>query len=161
VTGIDVADAQIEAARTRAANAGVPNVSFVTANLDAGVPFPNECFDVVTGIAVLAMVFDPIAVLNELHRVLKPRGHLLLEVPNLAYLPRRLALLRGHLPRVSAGHGWDGGHLHNFTLDSLRNLLRTHGFVVERVTGSGIFAPLRSWRPSLLTGNLILVSRRA
>src|SRR5260370_40245223 len=68
VTGIDVADTQVEIALERASLASVPNATFLRANLDAGLPFPDQYFDAVTAIAVLAMVFDPVAAVGELRR---------------------------------------------------------------------------------------------
>ena len=160
VIGMDLVEAQIAAGQRRASVSGLHQVSFLVGNADDGFPLEDEQFDVVTAIAVLAMLFDPVAVIDELHRVLKPGGYLVLEVPNLAYLPRRVKLLVGRLPTVSSGQGWDGAHLHNFTLGALLDLLRRHGFHAEHCTGSGVLAPLRTWRPSLLTGNLIISSRK-
>jgi ubiquinone/menaquinone biosynthesis C-methylase UbiE len=160
VYGVDVAYTQVALARERAHARGANNVTVAVTNADVGLPFPDAAFDVLTSIAVLAMLFDPYAVVAEMRRVLREGGTLVLQVPNLAYLPRRLALLGGRLPRVSRGYGWDGGHLHNFTLGALRDLLQARGFRVERVTGSGIAAPLRAWNPSLLCGDLIVVATR-
>ncbi len=160
LVGIDVADVRVRTAARRATLAGLDNVSFAVANIDLGLPLQDASIDVATVVAVLAFIFDPQALLDELHRVLTPGGHLVFEVLNLAYLPRRLALLAGRLPRHSTANGWDGGHLHNFTKAALAEELPLHGFAVEQWTGSGVLAPLRTWWPSLLTGNLIAVCRR-
>src|SRR5712691_9772217 len=42
VTGVDVADTQIKAAQERASTGRAGNVTFLTANLDAGIPFADE-----------------------------------------------------------------------------------------------------------------------
>jgi ubiquinone/menaquinone biosynthesis C-methylase UbiE len=160
LVGIDVADAQIRAATDRLTQAGARNTHLVQANIDRGIPLRSEQFDVVCVVAVLGFVFDPVYVLAELRRVLKAGGHLAVEVLNLVYLPRRLALLAGQLPVQSACIGWEGGHLHNFTRGSFEELLRDSGFVVETVTGSGVLAQARSWWPSLLTGNLIVLATK-
>jgi ubiquinone/menaquinone biosynthesis C-methylase UbiE len=159
-TGIDVSDVRVATAAKNVTRAGLNNVSFAVANVDLGLPLQDASVDVATVVAVLGFIFDPIALLDELHRVLRPNGRLVFEVLNLAYLPRRLALLSGRLPRHSTADGWDGGHLHNFTQAALAETLPLHGFGVERWTGSGVLAPLRTWWPSLLTGNLIAVCRR-
>lgn len=44
-------------------------------------PFSSECFDSIFCSQVLEHVFNPIEFLNEIHRVLKPEGVLLLTVP--------------------------------------------------------------------------------
>jgi len=160
LTGIDIADVRVRAAAKNAASRGLDNVSFAVANVDHGIPLCAATVDVATAVAVLGFIFDPLALLKELHRVLKPGGQLVIEVLNIAYLPRRIALLFGRLPRHSTADGWDGGHLHNFTRSALAQALELHGFHVEHWTGSGVLAPLRNWWPSLLTGNLIAVCRR-
>jgi hypothetical protein len=79
----------------------------------------------------------------------------------MAYLPQRLRLLAGRPIRTSYWtKGIDGGNLHYFTVDSLRRLMSAAGFAIEVVTGSGVFAPLRTWRVSLLCGNIFIRGRR-
>jgi ubiquinone/menaquinone biosynthesis C-methylase UbiE len=160
LVGVDVADTQISGARSQLAAAGVDNVQLVLANIDTGLPLASRQFDVVTAIAVLGIIFDPVAALEELRRVLKPGGCLAIEVLNLVYLPRRLALVMGRLPAQTTCHGWEGGHLHNFTRAAVLDLLQTHGFALQHCTGSGVFTSLRTWWPSMLLGNVIAVSTK-
>jgi SAM-dependent methyltransferase len=159
VVGLDISADQLDAARGAVRDSG-QRACFVLGNADTGLPFSDAQFDAVTAVAVLAMTFDPIFIVRELRRVLKSGGSLIIEVPNLAYLPRRLALLTGKLPRVSDGYGWDGGHLHNFTEGAVRELLHAGGFRVELSSGSGVLAAPRAVWPSLLTGNLIVLARK-
>ena len=63
------------------------------------------------------------------------------------------------MPVHTTCHGWEGGHLHNFTRSTLVQLLHSRGFQVERCTGSGVLTPLRSWWPGLLLGNIIVRAR--
>jgi methionine biosynthesis protein MetW len=158
--GVDLSAQAVLGARRRLAAAGLRAVALAVADLDRGLPFRDATFDAVTCVSVLPHVWDPFAAIAEMRRVLRPSGVLILQVANLAFLPRRLALLAGHLPRVSVAPGWDGGHLHAFTLGSVSHLLRGSGFVVEAVTGSGVLAAWRRAWPSLLSGDLILVGRR-
>ncbi|MDQ3809972.1 MAG: class I SAM-dependent methyltransferase [Chloroflexota bacterium] len=155
LTGVDVSDAQLAAARARLHR----RADLVQANVDRGLPFRSREFDTVTAIAVLSFVFDPVALLEEIKRVLRPGGLLALEVLNLVYLPRRLRVLVGQLPAQTSCHGWEGGHLHNFTRPALLRLLDERGFRVERCTGSGVLTPLRTWWPGLLLGNVIATAR--
>jgi SAM-dependent methyltransferase len=159
LTGVDLADVRVRGAAADVSSR-FPNVRFVQADIDTGLPLQAESVDVVTSVAVIGFIFDPLPLLEELRRVLRPGGQLIVEVLNLAYLPRRMALLTGHFPRHSTAPGWDGGHLHNFTQGALADALDAHGFTVERWSGSGVLAPLRTWWPSLLTGNLIAVCRK-
>lgn len=134
--------------------------SAVAANADGSLPFPDASFDTVTTIAVIAHVFDLTAFVQELRRVLTPGGLLVVQTPNLAFLPRRLNLLLGKQPWTSLGYGWDGGQLRSFTLGSLRTLLTESGFAVTGLAGSGFLPALRAPRRSLLSGDLIIFARR-
>lgn len=121
------------------------------------LPFGADTVDVVTMISVLQFTYDPYVVLGEAWRVLRPHGTLVLEANNLVYLPRRLALLGGQLPRTSVSVvGWDGGTLHYFTRPALDALLRETGFLPVAWSGSGVFARWRRWWPGMLCGDLIV-----
>lgn len=157
--GLDLsADACRAAASALTAAGHAPLV--LQAGLQA-LPFRDGAFDAVSAVAVLQYAVDPYAAFAELHRVLKPGGTLVVQVPNLGYVAHRLALLAGHLPRHSTAPGWDGGTLHAFTAGSLAHALEASGFHLAHLTGSGVLAPLRAWWPALLTGDLIAVATRA
>ena len=64
-------------------------VQVVTATL-AGACFPDASFGVVTMFHVLEHVLDPCAVLTEVHRVLRPGGRVVLQVPNIDSWQSRL-----------------------------------------------------------------------
>lgn len=73
VVGIDIGESQVETARTRAREEGIPNAHFQTGNITS-LPFDDGSFDAVFVNAVLCHVSDPRAVLGEMKRVLKPGG---------------------------------------------------------------------------------------
>ena len=155
--GVDISETAIEQAHVRARIQGVANTQFTVVNVNSEwLPFSDGTVDAVTCVAVLPWLFDPYAVMQEFHRVLRLGGELVVETNNLAYLPRRLALLMGKLPRTSLQVGWDGGTLHYFTMGALCKLFEESGFRVVARTGSGAFARWRNWWPSLLTGDLII-----
>lgn len=157
IYGIDISKSLILKAKELLKRNKIENVTLEICDVNRGLPFKNEYFDTVTSIAALAFFLDPYFVMSEFNRVLKNKGILIIEVPNLAYLPRRFTLLFGKLPKVaSTNSGWDGGHLHNFTKEEMERLLTDSGFKIVKVTGSGIFANLRNWWPSLLCGNIII-----
>jgi len=157
VYGVDISSEKISKAKKQAKDENIKNVIFDIYDVNGGLKFKKEYFNAVTAIAALAFFFDPYFIMSEFRRILKKGGVLIVEVPNLAYLPRRITLLLGHLPKVaSTDIGWDGGHLHNFTQNSLVKLIENSGFRVLKITGSGIFANLRNFWPSLLCGNIIV-----
>lgn len=88
--------------------------------------YPDNFFDVITLWAVLEHVPDPTATLNEIHRILKPDGLLLLRVPNLSSWDARLF-----------GSMWVGldapRHLFVFSPRALTSLLKQTGFKVKRI----------------------------
>ena len=82
VVAIDVAADQIEQARRQAQGLGLRNIEFQVA--DAYSPrLPEDSFDVVYCRYVLEHVRDPLRVLQEMRRVLKPGGKALAQENNI------------------------------------------------------------------------------
>lgn len=134
---------------------------FVEADIDRNLDFESNYFDTIICLAVLEHVYDIYALVKEMYRILKPGGYVIIEVPNIAYLKYRIKLLFGILPVTSSEYnwefiGWDGGHIHYFTLKKLCELFEAVGFKVIEKTGSGFLASLRNWWPSLLTGDIVI-----
>lgn len=77
--GIDLSGELVARARTRAR--GVPNVEYRTGDVVA-LPFGDGSFDAVYSERVLLHVVDPQAAMQELHRVLRPGGRLLVVDPD-------------------------------------------------------------------------------
>jgi SAM-dependent methyltransferase len=73
VTGIDVSDARLAAARKRANGAGVA-VRFVHADMTAPLPFADAAFGAGVSRLSLMVAPDPAAVLREVARVVAPGG---------------------------------------------------------------------------------------
>jgi SAM-dependent methyltransferase len=117
------------------------------------IPIDSEYFDAVFAGEVIEHVFDTDHFLDEIHRVLKPGGSLVLTTPNLASLYNRLALLIGYEPftnnpslRYPLGHIVEfdpgrpdivpsGDHIRVMTLKSLRKMLERHSFLVTDIQG--------------------------
>ena len=62
------------------------------------LPFPSEYFDLVLFASVIEHLYNPRFALNEIERVLRPGGWLVLEAPNAVSLGRRLDALAGRNP---------------------------------------------------------------
>lgn len=131
-------------------------------------------YDVVIAIDVLEHVFDAFGFVRNCNQLLKPGGWLFLRIPNLCYFKRRFAVFTGNLPVTSSWfdtpgsfrswkerHGWDGGHLHFFTIAALRWLLEDEGFHCHawRDVGTRAEAARRIW-PGLLFGNIAVSARK-
>lgn len=67
-------------------------IQFKTCNLDEGhIPFPDNYFHVVIFTGVLEHIFAPPSdTLNELRRIMRPKGKLIIGVPNIARLNNRI-----------------------------------------------------------------------
>lgn len=72
------------------------------------IPLPDESVDVVVSQDVFEHIEDPLAVLRECRRILKPGGHVIILTPNMWYPPLAAARLLPHrvrqiLNRVATG----------------------------------------------------------
>ncbi|WP_172385826.1 bifunctional 2-polyprenyl-6-hydroxyphenol methylase/3-demethylubiquinol 3-O-methyltransferase UbiG [Streptomyces sp. MNP-20] len=123
---------------------------------DGGLPFASGTVDAVLFSEVVEHLVDPDSALDELRRVLRPGGHLMLSTPNLAAWYNRGLLLAGVQPVFSevslrAIHGRPGrevvGHLRLYTARALREFVTASGFDVVRLAGApfhGVPRPLRA-----------------
>jgi SAM-dependent methyltransferase len=123
--------------------------------------FPDGSFDSISLVHVLEHTPDPLAVLRECRRILRPSGELFLGVPNYDALGRRWL-----------GREWDGldvpRHLHHFRAPSIRRLAGRAGLKVEQLTTEtlapcielnlGMALRRRAFVPARLTLGLHLMS---
>jgi ubiquinone/menaquinone biosynthesis C-methylase UbiE len=160
--GIDLVEEELRVLARRAdLHPRRHKLSFKSCNLNTVWPIESDSCDAVTCVAVLEHLFDPYFVVDELRRVLRPGGLLVVEVPNIAYLKYRLRILCGTFPSTSGDPvGWDGGHLHYFTLESLSKLVESRGLKVLAAKGSGFLAGLRGIWPSMLTSDICILCRK-
>lgn len=93
----------------------------------------GESFDLITMTHVLEHIERPGLVIDRMKRALRPGGMLLLEVPNADDVLLRAwgGIYRPLCP---------GDHVSFFDESSLRRLLSTHGFAVQRIS-----SPTHSW----------------
>jgi ubiquinone/menaquinone biosynthesis C-methylase UbiE len=75
VTAMDISPVMLNLARQK-----LPQAGCVVANADARFPFPDKTFDMVAMISMLSHLERPMRVFNEVSRVLKPQGWLLMDV---------------------------------------------------------------------------------
>ncbi|MEU0395292.1 class I SAM-dependent methyltransferase [Streptomyces sp. NPDC006208] len=110
-----------------------------------GLPLADGCADAVLFSEVIEHLVDPDRALDELRRILRPGGHLMLSTPNLAAWYNRGLLLAGWQPVFSEVslrgiHGRPGsqvvGHLRLYTARALRSFLTASGFAQVRITGA-------------------------
>lgn len=114
--------------------------------------------DLVTMLAVLEHVFDPEDVIREVNKNMNQNGILIIQVPNIVVLPRRISFLFGIRPRTSWDNWWDWWHIAYFTKSDVKNLLENNWFKILKITGSGVFANLRNRWVSFLSPDIIAVA---
>jgi len=116
---------------------------------------------------VLDHMIDVRQALKNMYNILSEDGRLILTVPNIARINRRVQLLFGKFPSTStAKQGLeklgnssllDGGKLHYFTFSSLKSLVYEAGFAKIEAYGIGKHQKLYNLYPSLLSGSIALV----
>ncbi len=103
------------------------------------LPFENNFFDLVIAGEIIEHIYDTDFFLEEIFRILKPNGKLLISTPNLASLGRRLLLLFGKNPLIEVSPNEPGvaGHIRYFTFKTLQALLAKHNFkiIISRSDG--------------------------
>ncbi len=104
--------------------------------------YDASSFDAVTLFHVLEHLPDPSATLAEAHRVLRPGGYLLLEVPNIGALAYRLFGHRWHPLSVPL-------HLHHFSSGTLTEITRRAGFELAGLSYYSVRASAAGWALSI------------
>jgi 2-polyprenyl-3-methyl-5-hydroxy-6-metoxy-1,4-benzoquinol methylase len=95
----------------------------------------SDTYDVLLFGDTLEHLVDPIAVLRNLRKRLRPTGALVISVPNIANWAIRLSLLAGRFEPTDRGI-LDRTHLHFYTRRGLVAMLEASGFTTERVVGA-------------------------
>jgi glycosyltransferase involved in cell wall biosynthesis/SAM-dependent methyltransferase len=114
-------------------------------------PYPGEHFSTVLCCELIEHLFeDPMHLMAEVNRILKPGGHLVLTTPNVAALRGISAILLGYHPgffhayiKPAAESGEvDARHNREYTAREIHRLLDTSGFAVARLeTGEFLDLP--------------------
>jgi 2-polyprenyl-3-methyl-5-hydroxy-6-metoxy-1,4-benzoquinol methylase len=138
VYGLDIQDEAVRRASTEGLHAQVWD-------LNQGLPFDDQCFDVAVATDVIEHVFDPLALLREVHRTLKDEGYAILGIPQHFDILQRLWMLFGK-GIVTAEYkfycadyrSWNYAHIRLFTLRECFQVVRAAGFKVEKSELLGI-----------------------
>lgn len=116
-------------------------IKLITCDLDNGsVPVEDGYFDIVIFTEVLEHVFaPPTEILAEIRRIMRPSGKLILSVPNIACLSKRIKLLFGITPLPHPDHQMNKkwvhghGHIHEYTKQELLSLCKSMNFNILNV----------------------------
>jgi len=120
--------------------------------------FADNSFDVVVLSRTLQTVRHPVEVLRQISRI---GTRLIVSMPNFAYWPHRLTLLRGSMPRSSdLPFDWfDSPNLHFATLVGLEALFLSLGLGIEHRFALGPSGHLVAWLANIRASSAIYVLR--
>ena len=140
----DISEAAVQACRERGLEAHRAAIG------ESPLPFDSNSFDVVHMAEVIEHLAHPDRAMEEIRRVLRPKGHVIISTPNLACLPNRLLLPLGLQPiftEVSEDRvlgrgihlfGQDSkpvGHLRIYSKRALLEFVELSGFRTVRLRG--------------------------
>lgn len=156
VDGADLSDSAAEKARATLRNVYVFDIE---ATWPAEVA--NGSYDVAILGEVLEHVFNPVEVLAEVRRALKPGGRVVITTPNFTLWIARLQFLFGRFRYQKYGI-WDFGHIRWFTYKYLNEVLQEANF--ELLEEMHLPHPrsldrVVDWWPSLLAYHFIVSAR--
>lgn len=143
----------------------LPGVDLRPADLNADFPVADNSFDVVIAMMIVEHLFDPFHSFREMARICRPGGRIFVNLPNIGSIRCRWDLLRGRLPYTSRvdwfeQRQWDGGHLHYFTVESVKRLAALSGLDLVRLHPVGDFLAIKALRPSLFCHEISYAFRK-
>ena len=144
------------------------DIIFSVHDVDASpLPYSDEQFKCVICTNVFEHIFDVFNLASEISRITKPNGYCIIMVPNVAYIKHLINLIRGRVPRTGAQSypfsekdGWDGCHLHYFTINEMKNILQTNGIETLIVNSSGRWSLIRKIWKNLLYADIVLLGKK-
>lgn len=140
----------IEIAAQGVRNAKKLGVDGICLDIDQkNIPLPSGSVDVIFCGEIIEHVYSSDHLLEEIYRLLRPKGKLIITTPNLSAWYNRLSILFGYQPifsdvslKYSVGHlfpmNTSFGHLRIYTLFGLTELLRLHKFSIRSTYGFGV-----------------------
>ena len=146
IYGVDV----FEDALKEAQNKGIKAEKM---NLNEKLNFSDDSFNLVVSNQVLEHLFFPSRFIQEVYRILREDGYVVISTENLSSWDNIISLLFGYTPfsmefdQIKIGNPFSPHdkkkrgdyppHVRIFSYRGLIDLLRFHGFKIEKVTASG------------------------
>lgn len=133
LNGVDISEVAVAFARERGINAHV-------ANVEDGLPFADDAFDIVVAGEVLEHVVRTDFLLHEVNRVLRPGGHFIVTCPNVNNITSLAMMVLLDFPPYASAR-YRSPHVRDFTARTLKMALGNHGFEARRIFGTGVMLP--------------------
>lgn len=135
VIGFDIDKTQLKIAESEAIRRGLPNVRFDYVSAAEKLPYDSKQFDKVIFLGVLEHLSKRENILQEIKRVMKPGGRLLLGVPNEMTGWKKLQM------SVGVQHFTDPDHELEFTQQTISDLLAKTGFRIASIEPTAFDTP--------------------
>jgi 2-polyprenyl-3-methyl-5-hydroxy-6-metoxy-1,4-benzoquinol methylase len=127
------------------------------------VPYKDGTFDTVLACDVVEHLNNPQAIIDEVKRVLKPNGVLIISVPNPYNINEVLTNIMGWYKKEKYR---DRSHKQSFNPNNMLNLLEAPGFKITKILGYRIKLPLTTKSiinkhvPAMLSTQTIYICRK-
>lgn len=135
ITGFDIDKSQLKIAEDEAGKRGLKNVKFDCVSAEKKLPYMSKQFDKVIFLGVLEHLSERENILQEIKRVMKPEGKLLLGIPNEITGWKKLQM------SVGIQHFTDPDHELEFTKQTISGLLEKIGFKIMSIEPTAFDTP--------------------
>lgn len=137
VYGIDISKGAID----KALKLGVKAIQ---ADIEQGIDFPDNFFDIVIAAEIIEHLYDTDRFLEQVNRTTKGDGYLFITTPNLASLKNRIRLLFGKYPQYSEFrlNQSAAGHIRNYTVDTLVQQMEENNWQIIKIASPNIICPM-------------------
>jgi len=145
ITAIDISHNMIKKARENARQAGVEDkISFMVSTA-AALPFPDNYFDLVISYASLHHWFEPVTVFNEVNRIVKESGDIIIRDNKRVYQNpfwKSVIWLVSRFMNKRHRENWPKALLASYTIPEVNNLLSISQLKNCRVISDFVFIDL-------------------
>jgi SAM-dependent methyltransferase len=135
VVGFDIDRAQLKIAESDAVRRGLTNIRFDRVSAEGEMQYKSNSFDKIIFLGVLEHLSKRENILQEIKRIMKPGGKLLLGIPNEMTGWKKLQM------SVGIQHFTDPDHELEFTKLTISNLLTKTGFKVYSIDPTAFDTP--------------------
>lgn len=142
ITAVDISPDAIAYARTK-----YPHIDFQVHDLhQESLPFADNSFDTVTMLETLEHVLNPVEILQEIKRVVKPDGEVIILVPSENFLFQLGWAIWTKLPGHIGGGVWDDSHVQRFDGHKLAHLMEFIGYEIleEKLFNLGLLLAIKA-----------------
>jgi 2-polyprenyl-3-methyl-5-hydroxy-6-metoxy-1,4-benzoquinol methylase len=151
--GTDISKPQIEKAKKL-------GFKFKRSDLEKGINYQDETFNIVYAAELIEHLYNPDLLIQEINRILKPNGYIIISTPNLVAWFNRILFFLGNQPlfyetstkstligsgivRKIKARKLPVGHIRIFTKGALKDILQEYGFEVLEIKGAAFDSGLK------------------